>query len=71
VRRQRLPATLLKARQASAFARFCTGQRPGARGRRPNLRNMPLNARASASAKLHRDRHVIDSETDTSRPLRT
>ena len=47
------------------------GQRPGGRGFMPNLRSNPLKARASASAKLHSDRQVIERETEGCGPLRT
>jgi len=58
-------------RQPSALARLLAGQRPGLAGETPHLRSSPLKARASASAKLHSERQVIESETDGSGPLRT
>lgn len=66
-----LPASFLASRQPSALLRFEAGQRPGRAGERPQRRSRPLNARASASAKLHSERHVIERETEGSGPLRT
>jgi hypothetical protein len=66
------PAPNLRAtRQPSALARLEAGQRPGRDGFSPHFRSSPLKARASASAKLHSERQVIDSETEGSGPLRT
>ncbi len=66
------PAPSLRAsRHPSALARLVAGQRPGRAGERPQRRSSPLKARASASAKLHAERQVIESETDGSGPLRT
>ena len=58
-------------RHASAFALFRAGNRPGALGVTPRLRNQPLNARASASSKLQSERQVIESEMLGSGPFRT
>lgn len=63
--------SFLASRQPSALARFVAGQRPGREGETPQRRSSPLKARASASAKLHSERQVIDSDTDGSGPLRT
>jgi hypothetical protein len=57
--------------QPSDLVRLVAGQRPGAAGERPLARSRPLKARASASAKLHAERQVIESETAGSGPLRT
>jgi hypothetical protein len=62
---------LRSTRQAKALTRFRTGHRPVVRGVSPSPRSHPLNARASASAKLHSERQVIDSETEGAVPLRT
>ena len=63
--------SLRTTRHASALALFCAGKRPGAFGRIPTLRKTPLNARASASAKLQSERQVIDSEIETAGPFLT
>jgi hypothetical protein len=57
--------------QPSALAPLEAGQRPGRLGERPQRRKRPLKARASASAKLHSERQVIENETAGSGPLRT
>jgi hypothetical protein len=57
--------------QPSALARLAAGQRAGRDGERPQRRKRPLKARASASAKLHSERQVIENETAGSGPLRT
>src|SRR5690606_8046909 len=68
---QLMPGIRLSTRQANAFPRLRTGQRCGARGFRPRLRSQALSARASASAKLHSLRQVIDSEIDGNDPFFT
>jgi hypothetical protein len=66
-----MPGILRSTRQAIALALLRAGHRRGGRGSRPHVRSNPLNARASASAKLHALRQVIDSEIEGAGPFLT
>src|SRR5690606_4305790 len=68
---QLMPGTRLRMRQAMAFAVLRAGHRRGGRGSKPRARSQAFSARASASAKLHSLRQVIESEIDGTGPFLT